>query len=135
MCLRMLILNYKNEAALTRKRFLQFSQIQQVSYCCWERTDYRYSIDFPETRYTRALSMYAYVCQERRRRYDQENDRMVLTVQSQLCNPLAVSMSHQTRVVDHHARKGHHRPMSIQLSSPVKTLSHSRLSLHKTDRF
>ena len=62
---------------------------------------------------------------------DKVNQENVLTVQSQLCNPLAVSMSHQTRVVDHHARKGHHQPMSIQLSSPVKILSHSMLSLHK----
>jgi len=62
---------------------------------------------------------------------DKVNQENVLTVQSQLCNPLAVSMSHQTRVVDHHARKGHRQPMSIQLSSPVKILSHSMLSLHK----
>lgn len=64
-------------------------------------------------------------------RYNQENDRMVLTVLSQLCNPLAENMSHRTRGVDHHAHKDHRRPMSIQLSSLVKIWSHSMLSLHK----
>ena len=67
----------------------------------------------------------------RKTRYNQENDRMVLTVLSQLCNPLAENMSHQTRGVDHHAHKDHRRPMSIQLSSLVKIWSHSMLSLHK----